>query len=870
MDHLPGTTLTQRSPEDLRSDIKFFAERLPYWGQMLADKILSGSSFDDNDIEAAYEILLEELDILPRTERGKISFTFGTPSKTHYAALKFNELRDVEGVNALAEKQLLKLHHNLTIFFGVNGSGKSGYVRLMKRVFYTKSREDILPNIHLERPGKKPAAVFAFSDGADKLELKFPGDEAHPAFAQFSVFDGKAVVNHIDHRNQLLFRPAGLAFFSEYADAVRELEAKLLEAITAKQATNYFPELFEGDSEIKELITGLSANTKLTELRKYLPFTEDEQKNKRLAEVEYDNMLIASRGKDQEIKRLQNIKQLLLQAKTSIEKLNAYLSAGALEKISKQIADFIEKEKIAKQEGREGFKTDLVQEVGSNQWKDFIIAANTFALTQKQEAAYPTQGNHCLLCNQPLSADAVELINKYWAFIKSEAEKKAASALTQVQQTQAAFEKLDFNIFPEGNLLTEWMGEKKATDLTDLKFQLQQLKVLSGSLIDDMKNKSKAERTTLRVDINVFDNINADIDEQMKGFADETQQNELQRLLKVKTMFRHREKLQQHINAIEKYLEQQVWIKKASKASSVWGKRGITEAEKELSGKYFNQKYIDTFNEECLLLDGNFDIQVTHTGTAGASYRQLTLKGKTPSAVLSEGEQKVIAIADFIAEMRMSSINKGMIYDDPVTSLDEHRKKRIAEHLAELSKKAQIIVFSHDLVFVSALITYCQDAKIEFASHWIEKREDQAGMVFLNNSPSYEKEYRSNVMPMKYYADAKKEDCPPAQRESLISDGFTALRTCYEVLVINDLFKNVVQRFNERVSIDSLKEVALSQELIDEIGVNFGLCCRYMKGHTHSDAYAYQKPELKNLKEEIDRYDDIKKKIKDGRKQKGN
>lgn len=84
-----------------------------------------------------------------------------------------------------------------------------------------------------------------------------------------------------------------------------------------------------------------------------------------------------------------------------------------------------------------------------------------------------------------------------------------------------------------------------------------------------------------------------------------------------------------------------------------------------------------------------------------------------------------------------------------------------------------------------------------------------------------------------------------------------------ETLVVFDLFKGVVQRFNERISIDSLLKVNFTSELRDEIVDNFGLCCRYMEGHSHSDKYAYIKPTLENLNEEINRFNEVKKKIAD-------
>ena len=81
--------------------------------------------------------------------------------------------------------------------------------------------------------------------------------------------------------------------------------------------------------------------------------------------------------------------------------------------------------------------------------------------------------------------------------------------------------------------------------------------------------------------------------------------------------------------------------------------------------------------------------------------------------------------------------------------------------------------------------------------------------------------------------------------------------------VVFGLFKGVVQRFEERVSVDSLKSVFFTTEIRDKILDSFYQCCRYMEGHSHSDKYAYKKPELDNLKDEIQRFNAIKKRIED-------
>ena len=87
------------------------------------------------------------------------------------------------------------------------------------------------------------------------------------------------------------------------------------------------------------------------------------------------------------------------------------------------------------------------------------------------------------------------------------------------------------------------------------------------------------------------------------------------------------------------------------------------------------------FNAECTALNGEFDIEITATGNVGKSEKRLQLKGKSPYVILSDGEQKVISLADFLSEIQMSRTNRGIIFDDPVTSLDNLRKRTIAERL---------------------------------------------------------------------------------------------------------------------------------------------------------------------------------------------
>ncbi|WP_321424906.1 AAA family ATPase [uncultured Bacteroides sp.] len=864
MDEIIDITEVEQQVATLDTEVKGFADGLSYWAKYLAEKILSGNAITETEINTAYAYLLEELTLTPTTTKPNIAINYNGGNSDNYKLdLLFNKLENIEGVNALTENQVIDFSPNLTIIYGANGSGKSGYVRLLKKVFYSKTPEEIVQNIHLASGHKPVSANFTFHSAGSDIPLNYPTNSASAEFEQYAVFDNGSVRHHLDHKNEFEFRPAGLSFFADFTEAIKQVEVKLNSEIANKQTPNDFDVWFDGESEIKTLVQGLTAQTSIEDLNKHTPFSEKDKTDKAAIEKKHDELALASKNKEKEILKLESIKRNVSDNKKTIEVINTYCSSAYLSNIQTSITECIEKEATAKADGIENFKTDKIQNVGTAEWKNFIVAAEKFSKQQKEdEAVYPESKDNCLLCHQPLSKDAENLIRNYWTFIKSVAEQNAIQSQKTLNEIKAGFEKLPFDLFSVDNILTAWLSENYPKILASLKENLLAQKTLTTNIVADITNKTANKRTEIKTSVVDHDTIVSAIDESIKVLKEDSQSIELMKLQKAKTYLAHKEKFNTHFTKFTTFIHNQQWILKANAINWIAQKRKITDWEKHLSGKYFNQKYIDIFNQECLDLNGNFGIEVSHTGSAGTSFRRLTLKGRNPAVILSEGEQKVIALADFISEMQLSDINRGIIFDDPVSSLDEGRKKDIAYRLIKESVNKQVIVFTHDLIFVSNMITFSEENTLPFLCHWVENRGGKAGQVWLKNSPSYEKEYRNAEPAKKHYADANKDDCPPAQREFLVKTGFTALRTCYEVLVINGLFKDVVQRYNERVSMESLKDVYFDEALIAELSESFAQCCRYMEGHTHSDKYAYKKPEPINLNEEIQRYEAIRVKIK--------
>lgn len=850
----------------LETEVKGFADGLSYWAKYLAEKILSGNAITDTEINTAYSYLLEELTLTPTTTKPDIAINYNGGNSGNYKLdLLFSKLENVEGVNALTENQIIDFSPNATVVYGGNGSGKSGYVRLLKKVFYSKAPEEILKNIYLESGHKSVSAKFTFQSAGSNIALKFPDNAANEAFQQFSVFDGKSVLRHLDQRNEFEFRPAGLSFFSDFIDAVRNVEAKLNTGIGSKYLANDFADVYEGDSEIKTAVQNLSAQTDITNLKNQLPYSDTDKAEKLELERKYDDLLIASKGKEKEIKILENIKQLLSANKQQIENLNQYFISKYLSEIQTAITNCLTLEATAKAEGLENFKTDKIGAIGTTEWKNFIVAAEQFAKKQKtSNAVYPETGDNCLLCQQPLSSDAQNLITNYWAFIKSVAEQNAKQAIEQLGLVKDGFVKLNFDLFPTENSLTVWLTEKYPQILISLKQELSNQKSLATNIVSDIATKTANNRTEIKISVTNHDTIITGIDASIKTLRDDEQSVELDRLLKAKTKLAHKEKLELHIAKYESYVTNQKWISKAQGFNWTSFRTSITFTEKGLSTRYFNKRYSDKFNIECNELKGNFGISIDPRSSGAKSNRQLLIKGNYPSAILSEGEQKVIAIADFLSEMHVSDINRGIVFDDPVNSLDNDRKKLIALRLIKEAKIKQVIIFTHDLVFFyhlkNASKKYLAGMNNCFVHHSVEKENMLlSGKVNLNESPANEAQHQEPNKAEEWLAKSKAAS--GNEKIDFAMAGIGSLRKSFEAMAIFTIMGATVQRFDPQIRMGRLKDIKYNKSLIDTVVEKYGELSDIIDAHLQSDVVGIiPSPEI--LEQQIEDYKTIRDQLK--------
>jgi len=145
-----------------------------------------------------------------------VAFTKAHFSGGKHQPIVLKGIANVQNVNRLVPNAGLTFcPKSLTIVYGRNGSGKTGFVRILRTACRTRvenpAKLRVLADVYGGGSGAQSADILIDTGSGDVPIAWSPGVTAAPQLMQVAVFDAASAQLYVDGGNQIRFLPFGLA-----------------------------------------------------------------------------------------------------------------------------------------------------------------------------------------------------------------------------------------------------------------------------------------------------------------------------------------------------------------------------------------------------------------------------------------------------------------------------------------------------------------------------------------------------------------------------------------------------------------------------------------------------------------------------------
>lgn len=769
--------------------------------------------------------------------------------------LRLTGIGNVVGIENLSPRNPLNFGEtNLVVVYGHNGSGKSGYTRILKKATGKARALPLKQNVFQATPSERKVQIsYKVGTQSSPTSIDWQADSAPISeILAVDIFDSDEAVHYLSKESVASYTPKLVKLFDLLVAACDQLKPILeYEQKSLLKTLPALPLAYYGTATM-QLYNGLTHATTDTQLKPLVEWTDVQE----LMLVE-TNERLKTKDPAADAKQKRVTKKQVDQVINALRLGVQIYGIDNIQVVRAFQQDAKSKRKIALEAAQVG--SAKLEGVGSDTWRSLWNAAKAYSQVAYPNQAYPVlEDGLCVLCHQQMDLEAQQRLRDFESFVQSTIE-------TQAQTADAAYRQQLAKLFVVPNqeqVVTQCQAAGIATDewINFLTAFWNNAEVARSGLLVGETGGPVNPVSDISNSINLLqsysDQLEAtacQLDADALSFDREQQEKNKTNLEAAKWASQQSSLIKDEVARLKTHKDYDDWI-------GMVNPQKISVRAGKVAEQVITEAYVRRFNDELMALGArHLKVELIKTRTErGKALHKLCLKGIKQGqtqiildSILSEGERRIVSLAAFMADVTGKVQITPFVFDDPISSLDQTWEESTIERLVSLSQSRQVIVFTHRLSMLGLLVDKADQITT------IHIRQETWGAGEAGEVPLYGKkpEGALRVIKQNRVTQAKRELAEHGSEayyplaKAICSD----IRIITERLVETVLLADVIQRHRRQVNtlgkIQHLAKIKISDcNLIEEV---MGKYSRYE--HSQSQESPVQLPQPDELDADVDK-----------------
>lgn len=782
---------------DAYSQFENWLSDQPFWLQDAAYRIYHGLEIGEEQISSYADMCI----LQAKKQKTEYKHLNPNDSKNQAASSRMTvqKLSGVVGVNALAPDATLEFSHDgITVIYGLNGAGKSGFMRIFKQLSGSPFEEPIQPNVFKKETSEKPSCRFVINEDGQEQEFccNLSSGRKDSPLANCDVFDTRISNDYISKNNNVSYQPFVFTVLAELANTADKIGKQIDQRIEAVSTTPaVIPKDFLGRDDIAWVQT-ISADTVFP--TQFESWTEDQQHTLEAISKQLDTEKVTS--------DLQLCKSQIGIIKPILEDLVAAKKAIKASELAEAYTIFVKaKQRLNAAEKLFTKTADDYDKVSVSiaDWKALWQAAQKYynsIICKDGSKHFGEEGTICPLCHQLIPSKSIsrfksvnEYVNGTCSADYTEAQKALKKLLTAVT--------------------TRLYSEKQIRDQLSSVFTDSEISLIEASYktigssipVEDVETEY-ARIAGIDIDkaIALLSNRKTALDSKQEPLSlalkDEGRailQKQLGDLKFNKWIYENKTSIKAEIDKSRKKRE-------LANTRSLLTTNKITNETNRLADALITDAYIERFTNELKRLAPKIKVKLDKAPSQkGSTPYKVTIDTDSgikckPEDILSEGEQRIVALAAFFADATGREAKTPIIIDDPISSLDINYESTATQRIVEIALERQVIVFTHRISMLTGIEETCQRFGVQHKENYIRSTANGKGV------PDFPDVYRGDVKKhlngiKTRIAEIKTMDSDSSGYNDALGKQCQQFRICVERSVEDVLLQGMVHRFERRI-----------------------------------------------------------------------